>query len=59
MVLLDMAWKKDKRYYHYEGFREVIHDDAPKWVKDSYKRYLEQIYEKEARGAAFPGQHSI
>ena len=47
MTRLDFSWSKDERYWHFEV---VIHDDAPKEVKESYERYLKQAEAARKRG---------
>ncbi|MDE7399180.1 MAG: hypothetical protein K2N06_06595 [Oscillospiraceae bacterium] len=42
MTRLDSLWSKDRRYWHVENGDIVIHNDAPKEVKESYERYLKQ-----------------
>lgn len=42
MTKLDFSWAKDKKYWHFENGDVVIHDDAPKDVKEAYERYLQQ-----------------
>lgn len=51
MTRLDFSWSKDKRYWHYDSkLNVVIHDDAPKEVKESYERYLKQVEAARKRG---------
>lgn len=50
MTRLDFSWSNDKRYWHFENGVVVIHDDAPKEVKESYKRFLKQAEAAEKRG---------
>ena len=51
MTRLDFSWSKDKRYWHYDdNLNVVIHDDAPKEVKESYERYLKQAEAARKRG---------
>lgn len=48
---LDFSWMDNKKFWHYtEDGRVVIHEDAPKEVKDSYERYLKQAEEAAKRG---------
>mgnify|MGYP000792524874 CR=1 FL=1 len=45
MTKLDFSWSKDKRHWHYDdNLKVVIHDDAPREVKESYKRYVCLLY---------------
>ena len=50
MTKLDYSWSKDKRYWHFENGVVVIHEDAPKEVKESYERYLKQAEAAQKRG---------
>lgn len=51
MTKLDFSWSKDKRHWHYDdNLKVVIHDDAPREVKESYKRYVEQATVANKRG---------
>ena len=51
MTKLDFSWSKDKRHWHYDdNLKVVIHDDAPREVKESYKRYVEQVAAANKRG---------
>ena len=50
MTLYDMKWSIDKRWYHEEGLRVIIHDDAPDDVKESYRHYCEQKKAKKKSG---------
>ena len=50
MTRLDFSWSKDERYWHFENGKVVIHDDAPKEVKESYERYLKQAEAARKRG---------
>lgn len=46
MRMYDFRWTDDKRWYHYdEDGVPIIHDDAPQYVKDSYKNYVRQMVE--------------
>ena len=42
MTRLDGYWSKFPEYWHIKNGVVVIHDDAPKEVKESYERYLKQ-----------------
>ena len=46
-----MYWMSNKNWYHFEGLKPVINDDAPEEAKESYKHYLEQVKEAKKRGA--------
>ncbi len=50
MTRLDFSWADDKRYWHFENKIVVIHDDAPKEIKEAYERYLKQCEEAQKRG---------
>ncbi len=50
MTRLDFSWSKDERYWHFENGKVVIHDDAPKEVKESYEHYLKQAEAAQKRG---------
>ncbi len=50
MTRLDFSWAKDKQYWHFEKGDVVIHDDAPKKVKEAYERYLKQVEAARKRG---------
>lgn len=50
MTRLDYSWADDDRYWHFEDGRPVIHDDAPKEVKEGYERYLKQADAARKRG---------
>ena len=50
MTRLDFSWSKDERYWHFENGKVVIHDDAPREVTESYKRYVEQVAAANKRG---------
>ena len=43
MTRLDFSWAKDRRYWHIENGKVVIHKDAPKEVKEGYEHYLKQL----------------
>lgn len=46
MVGLNLDWKVQRQYWHYDdSLRVVIHDDAPESFVESYKEYLKQIKE--------------
>ena len=45
MKKLDIAWAKNDKYYHQDGFNTVIHDDAPDDVKKSFEHYCQQCKE--------------
>ena len=46
---LDDYWEQNRDWWHFEGFTQVINDNAPQKAKESYKKYLEQI-EKLTKG---------
>ena len=46
MTLLDLYWMENDDWYHFEGFKAVINDDAPPEAQESYKTYLEQLKTK-------------
>lgn len=51
MTRLDYSWAKYKEYWHYDDkLNVVIHNDAPKEVKESYERYLKQAEAAQKRG---------
>lgn len=51
MTKLDFNWSIDKKYWHYDDNLDVIiHDDAPKEVKESYEHYLKQLEAAIKRG---------
>lgn len=50
MTKLDYSWAEDKQYWHFENGAPVIHENAPKEVKESYERYLKQREEARKRG---------
>lgn len=50
MTKLDGYWAKFREYWHIKNGVVVIHDDAPKEVKESYKRYVEQAIASNKRG---------
>ncbi|MCI5816930.1 hypothetical protein [Ruminococcus sp.] len=50
MTKLDGYWAKFREYWHIKDGVVVIHDDAPKEVKESYKRYVEQADAANKRG---------
>ena len=50
MTKLDGYWAKFREYWHIKYGVVVIHDDAPKEVKESYKRYVEQATAANKRG---------
>lgn len=50
MTKLDSYWAKFPQYWHVEQGVVVIHEDAPKEVKESYERYLKQGEEAAKRG---------
>ena len=50
MTKLDGYWAKFREYRHIKDGVVVIHDDAPKEVKESYKRYVEQADAANKRG---------
>lgn len=39
MKMVDMYWKKDKSWWHYEGHVPVMNEDAPAKAKESYENY--------------------
>ena len=50
MTRLDGYWSKCPEYWHIKNGVVVIHDDAPKEVKESYERYLKQAEAARKRG---------
>ena len=50
MTRLDGYWSKFPEYLHIKNGDVVIHDDAPKEVKESYERYLKQAEAARKRG---------
>ena len=45
MRMYDIRWR-DKRWYHRDdNGKLIIHDDAPQYVKESYKNYVRQMVE--------------
>lgn len=45
MKKLDILWSENEKYYHREGFRIIIHDGAPDYVKKSFDHYVKQCKE--------------
>ena len=50
MTRLDHSWADDRRYVQIKNGELTITEDAPKEVKDAYKRYLKQVEEARKRG---------
>ena len=50
MTKLDSYWAKFPQHWHVEKGVVVLHEDAPKEVKESYERYLKQGEEARKRG---------
>ena len=46
MTTLDLYWKSNKDWFHWEGFKAVLNNDAPPEAKKSYENYLRQKQEK-------------
>lgn len=48
---LNLFWRSKPEWWHLEGFRQVVNDDAPIEAKKSYEIYLKQIkkYTKDKR----------
>ena len=47
----DVRWRKNPEWYHREGLKIVIHDDAPSYVKESYENYRRQLKEEYQRSS--------
>lgn len=46
MQVCDLRWMRDERWYHFnDNGRPIIHNDAPQYVKESYKNYVRQMVE--------------
>ena len=43
MVKLESYWNSNHDWFHFEGMKRVINDDAPAEAKRSYQIYLEQL----------------
>ena len=43
MTILEHYWLSNREWFHFEGFKIVINNDAPPEAQESYKRYLEQL----------------
>lgn len=40
---LDRYWTTNREWWHFEGFKQVLNEDAPPEAKESYRRHQEQI----------------
>ena len=50
MTKRHMYWTTNSEWYHYEGLRRVVNDDAPDNVKEDYRLYLEDLKNPERQG---------
>ena len=48
---LDLFWRSKREWWHAEGYKPVVNDDAPLEAKKSYEHYLQQMkkYTKKER----------
>lgn len=40
---LDFYWRSKPEWWHFEGSKQVLNDDAPIEAKKSYNNYLKQM----------------
>jgi hypothetical protein len=46
MRKLDFFWASNADWWHWEGLKRVLNDDAPPEAKESYQNYLKQLKSK-------------
>ena len=49
MVKLELLWSTNPAWSHWEGWNQVLNDDAPEEAKRSYQRYLHQLADIDRR----------
>lgn len=46
MMIIDMAWRRNKDWWHWEDGHAVINEDAPPEAQESYKNYIDAVQNK-------------
>lgn len=49
MVKLETHWRSNRAWFHYEGWKRVLNNDAPEEAKRSYRVYLQQLLDIDRR----------
>jgi hypothetical protein len=49
-ALNENYWCSNDNWWHLEGWKPVINDDAPQEAKESYQRHLKEVEEAKKRG---------